>query len=71
MLAVLLAVIVMTIVSVVVTLVVSMMPVMGVMSRLATVIVVNTDMARQRSGPGIVQLTGPAGTILPHVTPKG
>jgi NAD-dependent deacetylase len=37
----------------------------------ATVIVVNTDMAGQRSGPGIVQLTGPAGSILPLLTPRG
>jgi NAD-dependent deacetylase len=36
----------------------------------ATVIVVNTDMGGQRTGPGIMQLAGSAGSILPMLTPK-
>jgi hypothetical protein len=37
----------------------------------ATVIVINPDMAGQRSGPGIIQLAGPAGSILPALTRPG
>ena len=37
----------------------------------ATVIVVNPSMEGQRSGTGIVHLTGPAGTILPKLTRRG
>ena len=37
----------------------------------ATVIVVNPSMEGQRSGTGIVHLTGPAGTILPDAPAEG
>jgi NAD-dependent deacetylase len=37
----------------------------------ATVIVVNPTMESQRSGTGIVHLTGLAGTVLPMLTRKG